>query len=103
MTDQRKTKRFDLRLPLELLRGGRLPAGKPCETKNLSSGGVLFRSAEPIEVGELIEYRITFPPKTGGDAKLQLRCRGKVLRLQANGSGATSIAATLERYEFVRA
>ncbi|HWZ33544.1 MAG TPA: PilZ domain-containing protein [Bryobacteraceae bacterium] len=98
MIEQRKNQRFDLRLPFEIIRQGTnsKPAG---ETKNVSSSGVLFTSQIPIEVGEPIEYCITFPKAPGSKAEVKLRCVGKVLR---NDPQAT-FAATLERYEFLRA
>ena len=96
MTDQRRYKRFELKLPIELVKEGSRLEADSCETSNLSSGGVLFRSPGVFEVGDPIEYRITFP----GDSRVQLRCRGKVLR---RSEGADPhVAATLERYEFVR-
>lgn len=55
-----------------------------------------------MNIGDLIEYRITLSPNASGSRPVQLHCRGKVVRRQINGSGATNIAATLERYEFVR-
>jgi hypothetical protein len=98
MIEQRKNQRFELKLPFEILRGG---AGvkSPGETRNVSSSGVLFTSAAPVEVGEPIEYCITFPKAPGSKSEVKLRCVGKVLR---NDPEAT-FAATLERYEFLRA
>jgi hypothetical protein len=95
--EQRKHQRFDLRLPFEVVRDG---AGSPVtgETKNVSSSGVLFTSAVPVEVGEPIEYFITFPKAPGSSADVRLRCVGKVLR----GDPELTFAATLERYEFLR-
>ncbi len=98
MIEQRKNQRFDLRLPLELLRG-EAHAKTVGETRNVSSSGVLFTSGAPVEVGEPIEYLITFPKAPGSKAEVRLRCVGKVLR---NDPEAT-FAATLERYEFIRA
>lgn len=103
MTDQRKYKRFELRLPLELLRSGSLLPVETCETCNLSSGGVLFHGKALVEVGDIIEYRITLPAKAPEEPPVQLHCKGKVVRRQVtNGGLAANIAATLERYEFVR-
>jgi len=71
-------------------------------TKNISSGGVLFTSDRESDIGVSIEYVIAL----GGpaDQKVSLRCIGKVLRSNPadNGEHAFDIAATLERYEFVR-
>ena len=100
LAEHRKSKRFELKLPFELVRTGSRRVSVLGETVNVSSGGVLFRSNDPdVEIGQSIEYLISLP--TGqriGDVRL--RCMGKVVR---QGDDHRSLAATLERYEFVRA
>ena len=101
MAEQRKSKRFELKLPVELTRAGSRRISRFGETRNLSSGGVLFTDpVEPIDVGQPIEYLISLP--TGGKTfgEVRLRCMGKVVRRDAEQQ---ALAATLERYEFVRA
>ena len=108
-TEQRKSKRFELRLPIELVRSGGASIGKMSETRNLSSGGVLFASESQLPVGEPLEYFITLP--TGKNPNgVRLHCMGTVIRLETRPSRTTrererpfDVAATLERYEFVRA
>ncbi len=74
-----------------------------CQTRNLSSGGVLFATHEVIHVGDAIEYEIALPGKKAGNNPVRLHCKGKVLRsLPGPESKSTVIAATLERYEFLR-
>lgn len=107
-TEQRKSKRFELRLPIELVRSGSSSIGKTTETRNLSSGGVLFASESQLPVGEPLEYFITLP--VGKDpAGVRLHCMGTVIRLEARPGRTVketerpfNVAATLERYEFVR-
>jgi len=95
--EQRKSKRFELRLPLELVRSGRQTVSQMCETRNLSSSGVLFRGNLRVELGQRIEYMITLSGN-GNGSDVRIRCVGKIIR-----QGETAeIAATLERYEFVR-
>ena len=102
MKEQRRTKRFELKLPLELVGSGGYTIGAPCETKNLSSSGVLFRTTEnTVNVGDCIEYRITLSGSST-TRPVRLHCRGKVVRRQVIPGETTNIAATLERYEFVR-
>jgi len=97
VAEQRKSKRFELRLPIELIRAGSRKISHVGETKNLSSGGVLLADPqERLELGQPIEYMISLP--TGGGVRL--RCVGTVLRRDENRK---TLAATLERYEFVRA
>lgn len=97
MIEQRKSKRFELKLPLEITRAGVLPVSSPGETRNLSSSGVLFNVESPVPIGESIEYVITLPVRRDGEEPVRLRCVGKVVRLET-----AAAAATLERYEFIR-
>jgi hypothetical protein len=95
--EQRKNQRFELKLPFELLRTG-ANLKTVGETRNVSSSGVLFSTATPVEIGEPIEYLITFPKAPGSRAEVRIRCVGKVIR----NDPEETVAATLERYEFVR-
>ena len=108
MSEQRKTKRFEIQLPLELVRAGSEPVSRVGETRNMSSGGVLFTSEAEMPVGDSIEYLVTLPNAMAGNP-VRLRCMGKVIRNQGMQSteAATArrpytVAATLERYEFIR-
>jgi hypothetical protein len=106
--EQRRSLRFELRLPIELVRTGSVPLGQTVETRNVSSGGVLFSFESRLPVGEPIEYRITLP--TGNaESPVRLHCVGTVIRLEARPVRTPrerekpfAVAATLERYEFVR-
>lgn len=105
--EQRKAKRFDIKLPLRIVRNGVRPFAAAGETMNLSSAGVLFASDTKIDVGEPIEYVITLC--ANGDANpVDLHCLGKVTRIDPtapdwqDANRPFEVAATLERYEFVR-
>jgi hypothetical protein len=107
VVEQRKAKRFDLRLPVEVVRKSFQPVSSIGETKNLSAGGVLFSATVEMEVGEPLEYIITFPSHSINGGSVNLRCLGKVVRLDRSGSGGNGassllVGATLERYEFLR-
>jgi hypothetical protein len=94
--EQRKSRRFDLKLPIELLRrdeGSRLQIG---ETMNVSSSGVLFCSQACMDPGDNVEYVITFP-RTSANVEVRLHCKGKIIRRIDSQT-----AATLERWEFQR-
>jgi hypothetical protein len=109
VSEQRKTKRFEIQLPLELVRAGSEPISRAGETRNMSSGGVLFTSEAEMPVGDSIEYLVTLPSAMAGNP-VRLRCMGKVIRNQgmqpaepAAARRPFAIAATLDRYEFIRA
>jgi hypothetical protein len=98
--EQRKAQRFELRLPLEVIRKGSQNLSEQCETRNLSSVGVLFDADEEadLRIGEAVEYVITLPSASDSSDQVRLHCLGKVVRL----AQTAGVAATLERYEFVR-
>ena len=96
--EQRKAQRFELKLPLELIRKRSQALSEHGETRNLSTVGVLFEAGATLRIGEPVEYMITRPSTDHGDTNVRLHCLGKVVRF----SPETGVAATLERYEFVR-
>jgi PilZ domain len=104
--EQRRTRRFQLQLPLSVTRSGATRVELAGRTRNISSSGVLFTMEREPELGGPIEYVITL---TRDDAQVvNLRCMGKIVRTgrvdpdQDEALPAFRIAATLERYEFVR-
>ena len=94
-----------MELPLAITRSGTERAVHPGVTKNISSTGVLFTAGAQPDLGGPIEYVITLNYE--GTQSVNLRCVGKVLRSERALETGDSrryyhIAATLERYEFVR-
>ena len=104
--EQRRTQRFRLQLPLALTRSGAGRVAFTGFTQNISSGGVLFTTGAEPDLGGSIEYVITL--NHDGPQAVNLRCMGKVVRTQRLAPSterdlpAYQVAATLERYEFVR-
>jgi len=106
--DHRHHQRFQLRLPVRLLRVGGSALSGEAETVNLGSGGALLTADQRLEVGATLEYTIAFPAQPGSPVSTDLRCLGKVLRYEgtlADSEGQAKLyvmAATIERHEFVR-
>ncbi len=98
--EQRRTKRFELELPLSITRSGTARTALPGVTKNISSTGVLFTSGSGPDPGGSIEYVITLNHE--GSHPVRIRCVGKIVRANGPKNGGYEVAATLERYEFVR-
>src|SRR4051794_13216933 len=102
--EQRRTRRFKLQLPLSITRYGAASVFTAGLTENISSSGVLFTSESEPDLGGSIEYIITLNGE--GPQSVNLRCMGKVLRSDRLPPDAPvpayQVAATLERYEFVR-
>jgi diguanylate cyclase (GGDEF)-like protein len=77
--DRRRYLRFDLepeRFEIEVLGSGPRDPGR---ARDLSRNGILFRSPEPLEIGEEIELRIA---GVSPEAGRSLRLRGRVVRLE---------------------
>jgi len=106
--EQRRSRRFRLELPLSITRSGAMRVTLPGRTKNISSAGVLFTASREPDLGGSIEYIITLNREC--PQPVQIRCVGKVLRAEPqlaqtaeeSERPAYEIAATLERYEFIR-
>jgi hypothetical protein len=103
--EQRRTRRFTLQLPLSITRSGAQRVALAGLTKNISSSGVLFTAEREPDLRGPIEYVITL--QSEGQRDVHLRCIGKVVRAErtemVSGIPGYQVAATLERYEFVRA
>jgi hypothetical protein len=96
--EQRKSYRFELRLPVQLVRHNHTLLSEQGETKNVSSSGVLCRFGTNFNIGDRIEYLITLSPPASF-VTVRIRCRGRIVRL-TNGP---EVAVTVERHQFERA
>ena len=88
-----------------MTRAGSQPLAESGFTKNISSCGVLFTAEHQPDVGGPIEYIITLIGESSNP--VNLRCVGKVVRCEkveplAGAVKPFTVAATVERYEFVR-
>lgn len=103
--EQRRTRRFKLRLPLSITRTGTERTSAAGFTRDISSNGVLFTTEKEPDLACPIEYVITL--NRDGQRAVNLRCIGKVIRAERLDANADpdpgyQVAATLERYEFIR-
>jgi PilZ domain len=104
--EHRRTRRFELELPMSITRSGTARLTLSGLTRNISSSGVLFTAGGQPDLGGPIEYVILLHRE--GPHPVSLRCVGKVVRAEHTDSspddqdGSFRIAATLERWEFVR-
>jgi hypothetical protein len=101
--EQRRTQRYQLQLPLQIVQLGGQRVNRAEKTRDISSGGVCFVTPTNVEVGGRIEYLITL---SGSNPPVRIRCLGKVLRSQQPPASSDvpqfEVAVTMERYQFVR-
>ena len=90
-------------LPLQIVRASRDEAALDGRTRNLSSKGAYFVVKGAIAAGSAIEFLVTLQQGLSSAGHVRLRCRGRVLRLEKlAGKNRLGIAATIDRYDFVR-
>jgi len=95
--EQRSHQRFPLQLEMEykLLSRGHPSRGGCGATVNISSGGVLFTTNEPVPSGSPIELTMSWPFLLEGTCPLKLVLRGRVVRCHLN-----EVAMSFRRHEF---
>lgn len=97
VVEQRRAERFELELPVLVIREGSKSVCTMGRTRNLSSGGALLVMQKPLSIGDRIEFVVMLTVSNKGQQATRLLCRGKVLRNEG-----FVYAATIERYEFLR-
>jgi hypothetical protein len=77
---------------------------KTVQTRNVSSSGVYFEFAAPLDVGTALEFVLTLPEQITKGNAVRIKCVGKVVRVDPGKSeqGSLGVAATIERYEYLR-
>jgi len=96
--DRRVHRRFPINAPAQYrIIGGAGERGETGsgQTLNISSGGVLFESDNPLKLGIQVELTIAWPLLLGTSTGLTLWLAGKVIRVEQNRS-----AVAIVRYEF---
>lgn len=99
VAEKRRYRRYDLRLPVEVIKIGDRHAGLHLQSRNISCRGVLFEDPEgQLDRGQLIEFLVLLPSAEEG-VQVRLHCKGTVVRRDRM---RLSTAAALQRYEFER-
>lgn len=101
--ERRKSARFTLTLPIQILKLSKQPVELEGETRNVSSAGAYFiLDDDRLVLGAPVEFLVSLAPRAEapGEPPLRLRCRGRVTRID-NAGGQRYVAATIDRYQFV--
>jgi hypothetical protein len=88
MNDRRREARHEIVLPIEI-------AGTRAETRDVSATGIYFHSATLFDAGADIEFVLPLP--TFAESGVEMRCRGKIVRVDATAGGC-GVAATIDRF-----
>lgn len=101
--ERRRRMRFDITVPVRLLRIASLPVSLPGRTVNVSSSGLLLASGVPLEVGAGVEFEVELFSDESARILVRLKCRGAVVRTEPSVAEKPARAGLrLLEYEFVR-
>lgn len=92
-----------MNLPLRVLpreaKGHELSA----QTRDLSYQGLYFLVEADFQVGSEIDFVITLPQQVTQSGDVNIRCQGRIVRVETTENGRMGIAAKIARYEFIPA
>ena len=71
-------------------------------TKDISARGIYFNLNGDFELGTELECEITLPPELCQGNSMQVKCRGRIVRVERNEDDTVGVAATIEDYEFLK-
>ena len=101
--DNRRARRFPLTMPATVKVEESAHESASVRTRDVSSSGVYFHFASPLDVGTALEFVLTLPEEMTKSAPVRIKCMGKVVRVdQGQETSDIGVAATIERYEFLR-
>jgi hypothetical protein len=99
--DRREARRFSMSLPMRVLPREAQGKALSANTRDVSYRGLYFLSETKFEVGSQIDFVLTLPQKIPQAGEVDIRCFGKVVRVEVGSNGTMGVAAKIERYEFL--
>ena len=102
-TERRKSKRFDLALPIHVVRLSDQSVSFVSRTRDVSSAGAYFVIEGEVSTGTAIEFFVTLHGGISAVQKVRLHCLGRITRAEKlSQGGRIGIATTIDRYQFIR-
>lgn len=102
-SERREARRFNMNLPLRVISREEKGHELTAHTRDLSYQGLYFLAEADFQVGNEIEFVITLPQQITQSSDVNIRCQGKIVRVEATENGRTGIGAKITRYEFIPA
>lgn len=101
LSDRREARRFTMTLPVRVLAHEVSGPELKAHTRDVSYRGLYFLSESQFENGSEIDFIITLPQQVISAGDVNIRCHGRVVRVESTDNGKMGVAAKIERYEFV--
>ena len=99
--DRREARRFLMSLPMRVLPREAHHKELRTNTRDVSYRGLYFISETKFDVGSEIDFVLTLPQNISTSGEVDIRCSGKILRVEVGTNGTMGVAAKIERYEFL--
>ncbi|HWW18261.1 MAG TPA: PilZ domain-containing protein [Candidatus Saccharimonadales bacterium] len=99
--DRRQARRYSMSLPMRVLPHDARSNELRANTRDVSYRGLYFLSETKFDVGSQIDFIIKLPEPVSATGVVDIRCSGRVVRVEAGKNGTSGIAAKIERYEFL--
>ena len=103
LSDRREARRFTMTLPVRVLAHEANSPELKAHTRDVSYRGLYFLSEARFENGSEIDFILTLPQQMISAGDVNIRCHGRVVRVESAENGQMGVAAKIERYEFVPA
>jgi hypothetical protein len=100
--ERRIHRRFDLALPMRVRVRAQTPQLLDAATKDISARGLYFNLHGDFELGTELECEVTLPPELCQGNAIQVKCKGRIVRVERGDDDVIGVAATIEDYEFVK-
>jgi len=100
--DKRRARRFDLDLPVQVLTVGEQKPFETVRTRDISSTGLFIEFDQRVQAGTKVELLVTLPREITQTGPVQIRCMGRVVRVERGERERTGIAVSIDRYDFTR-
>ena len=71
-------------------------------TRDISARGIYFNVSANFELGSELQCEVTLPPELCQGNSIQVKCRGRVVRVERHDEDTIGVAATIEDYEFIK-
>jgi hypothetical protein len=101
--ERREARRYTMSLPLRVMPRDAKDHELNGYTKDVSYRGLYFLADVKFEAGSEIEFVITLPQQITRLGDVNIRCHGKIVRVESAADGRLGIAARIARYEFMPA
>lgn len=90
-----------MNLPVRVLAQDASGSELKANTRDVSYRGLYFLSEARFENGSEIDFILTLPQQIISAGDVNIRCHGRVVRVESVDSGRTGVAAKIEKYEFI--